>query len=295
MPLRLTLIAATSLLMMAPAWAQDSAPSSPNTAVSPSDPAAPAKVVEGATADRVAQIERCQGHKFDSLVEIDPVKKRSTRVKLCANPGSSDADWVKTLEAAVAQIEQRDMPTAAKDKLIGELRSEIARFAPASKPAAITQGAPLLTGGAGSLIAPAERYETSVLPPLPPPKRRAAVSAANAANASPPQRPMRIRLKCLERGQAGSGGTCDFFDHDTVLAINAVEGLEEGGTLRFLRRGDARGEVRLAPMQAGQSTRVRLPAELCRGVSHSKVEIELLGPKSVGAAAARLGPFGLRC
>ena len=86
--------------------------------------------MEGATADRVARIEQCQGHKFDTMVQIDPVRKRSTRVKLCADPGASDAEWVETLEAAIAQLEQREMPAEAKDKVIAELRQEIAKFAP---------------------------------------------------------------------------------------------------------------------------------------------------------------------
>lgn len=290
------LLLAASIALAAPGNAQD-APASPDAAAAATaiDSAKAARVVEGDTPARVAQVERCQSHKFESLVEIDAVKKRTTRVKLCANRGSSDADWVKTLEAAVAQIEQRNMPPEAREKLIGQLRSEIARFAPPPKSAAITQGANLFgsgeAGAASSLIAPSERYETSILPQLPSRK----VASANAAVVSTPQRPMRIRLKCLERGQVGAGGTCDFFVADTILVISAVEGLEEGGTLRFLRRGDPRGEVRLAPMQAGQSIRVRLPAELCHRVANSKVEIELLGPKSAGAVAARLGPFGLRC
>ncbi len=52
-----------------------------------------------------------------------PVPARPTG---CA--GASDADWVKTLEAAVVQIEQRDMPPEARQKLIDELREEIAKF-----------------------------------------------------------------------------------------------------------------------------------------------------------------------
>lgn len=293
MSLRLTLIAAATLLTLAPALAQDGAPASPVLpGASTSVPATPEKVVEGATADRVAQIENCQGHKFDSMVQIDPVKKRSTRVKLCANPGSTDADWARTLEAAIAQIEQRDMPAAAKDKLIGELRTEIAKFAPVSKPLASAQAAPVyLSGDAASIAAPTERYETSVLPPLTP--KVAAKSSAGIASA--PQPPMRIRIKCLERGQSGPGGTCDFFVAQTVLVVSAVEGLENGGTLRFRRKGDERGEVRLSPLQVGQATRVKLPGELCKGVSSSKVEIELLAPKSAGTVVARLGPFGLRC
>ena len=288
----------TKALLLAASMAI-AAPLSAQQAAIPPEAASDEKVVEGDTPDRVAQIERCQGHKFESRVEVDPVKKRSTRVKLCANPGASDADWVKTLEAAVVQIEQRDMPPEARQKLIGELRGEIAKFAATSKPAATEQAAnPFVTdpGAAASLAGASERYETSVLPPLPPPK---SARTASAAIASKPQPPMRIVMTCLEQGQPGAGGSCDFLEQGTILAIRAVEGLEAGGTLRFRRKGDARGdvggEVALAPMQSGQSKRFRLPTELCRGIFRSKIEIELLGPKSAGAVAARFGPYKLRC
>lgn len=260
----------------------------------PMPSAPPQKVVEGDTPDRVAQIERCQGHKFESLVEIDPATKRSTRVKLCADPGASNADWVKTLEAAVAQIEQRDMPAAAKDKLIGELRAEIGKYPAATQQADMASGISLSSAEAGSpLTEPTERFETSTLPSLAPPKKMTAAGGGGVAAASP--RPMRVTLKCLERGQSGAGATCDFFESSTILVVRAVEGLEEGGVLRFRRKGDQRGEVALAPMPAGRSTRVKLPSELCRGISSSKIEIELFGPKSAGAAAVRFGPYGLRC
>ena len=263
-------------------------------------PAKPEKTVEGATPGRVAQVERCQGRKFESIVEIDPVKKRSTRIKLCANPGSSDADWVKTLEAAVAQIEQRDMPALAKDKLIGELESEISKYGQVSKPAIVAPGAPVYmtkeAGSASGLIAPTERFETSVLPPLPPPLPRKLASRGATATTEAPHGPvMNIRIKCLTRGESGVGGTCEVFDRDTRLVVSAVQGLEKGAALRFLRRGEARGEVVLSPLAVGQSARVRLPADLCQGVFHSKVEIELLAAKSTGSASARLGPYGLRC
>ena len=278
------LFATASLAIAAPAHSQ---------APPASTPAKDGQIVKGATPDRVAQIQTCQGHKFESVVEIDPVKKRSTRVKLCANPGSSDADWVGTLEAAIAQIEQRDMPPAPKGKLVGELRAEIAKFEVASKSANVIQGLPRPVPENAPLIAPAERFETSVLPPLAPRKVAVTTSAAPA----PPRtvRPMRIELKCLERGQSESGAPCIDLQADTILVVRALEGLEVGGTLRFLRRGEARGEVALAPMRVGQSTNVRLPGALCKGINTSKVEIELFEPKSVGTVSARLGPYPLRC
>lgn len=286
------LLLAASILI---AWPLSAQPA-PAPSAAPADTAGkPGKIVEGATPDQVAQVENCQGHKFETQVEIDPVNKRSTRIKICANPGASDAGWVKTLEAAVIQIEQRNMPPEAKRNLIGELEREIARFAVTSKPAPAARGATLFVtdpGAAATLAGPSERYETSVLPPLPAPK---VARSASTAVPSLSQRPMRIGLKCLERGQAGAGATCDFFETSTILVVRAVEGVEDGGTLRFRRRGDLRGEVALPSMQGGQSTRVKLPRELCRGVANSKVEIELLAPKPTGSVAARFGPYYLRC
>lgn len=265
----------------------------------------PDAVVEGATPDRIARIEKCQGHKFDTMVRIDPVRNRSTRVKLCADPGASDADWVKTLEAAIDQLEARDMPAEAKDKVIAELRQEIAKFGSVAKSPTTTQSAPAFVGNLdnlGSLDGPTERYETSTLPPLPPPLPRKPVPSVAATGAgvvastlSPRFQAMRFRIKCLARGESGVGSTCDFFEADTTLTVSAVEGMDKGGTLRFLRRGEARGEVALAPLATGQSVRVRLPADLCRGVAFTKVELELLPPGSNGQVAARAGPYGMRC
>lgn len=283
---------AASVMLAVPVAAQV-APTAP--AAPASNPAKPDHIVVGATPDRVTQVERCQGRKFETLVEIDPVKKRTTRIKLCANPGSSDADWVKTLQAAVAQIEQRNMPPEPREKLIGELRNEIAKYAPASKSTTVAPSAAFTMSGRGaskSLIAPAERFETSTLPPLLP---RKLATTGTAAIDAPVHKPMSIRIKCLARRESGPGTTCDYFERGTTLAISAVVGLEDGGTLRFLRRGEARGEVVLAAMQPGQTSRVSLPVELCRGVANTKFEIELLGPKSAGAAAARFGPYRLRC
>ncbi len=288
------LLLATSVGLGGPSLAQV-APS----AVSTSTP--PEKVVEGATADRVAQIEQCQGHKFDTMVQVDPVRKRSTRVKLCANPGSSDAEWVETLEAAIIQLEARDMPIDAKDQVIAELRQEIAKFAVVAKPATRNQATSTFVGNlgnVGSLTAPTERYETSVLPPLPPPIPRKPVqlsAGGSVAAAAAPVPTMRFRVKCLSPGESGAGSTCDYFDSRTVLALSAVEGMEKGSTLRFLRRGEARGEVELAPLAVGKVTRVRLPAELCRGVAFTKVELELLAPSSKRGVSARAGPYEVKC
>ncbi len=289
------LLLAAGVAIAIPVSAQDATrPASP--------PAAGDNVVEGATADRVQQVERCSGHKFDSIVQIDPVRKRSTRVKLCANPGATDAEWVKTLEAAVVQIEQRAMPEEAKDKLIAELRAEIAKFAPARAARTQSQSADAFVGnlgGIGKLAPTNERYEVSTLPPLPAPLPRKSATSLTAASGSgasalPPVPAIRFRVKCLARGETGAGATCDFFESGTVLALSAIDGLDKGATLRFRRKGEVRGEVPLAPLGAGQSVRVKLPADLCRGVSFTRIELEMLAPKST-AIAGRAGPYEMRC
>lgn len=292
---KLLLLAACGLIGR-PSLAQDAPGAAPSAS-------APEKIVEGATSDRVARIEQCQGRKFDTMVQVDPARNRGTRVKLCADPGASDADWVKTLEAAIVQIEARDMPAEAKDKVIGELRQEIAKYSPVAKPAPASSAAPTFVGNlgdAGSLIGPTERFETSVLPPLPPPLPRKPVQltgtgSSGTAAAAAPVPTMRFRVKCLVPGESGAGTTCDYFDSRTVLALSAVEGMEKGATLRFLRRGDARGEVELAPLAVGKVVRVKLPSELCRGVAFTKVELELVAPGSKRGASARAGPYDVKC
>jgi hypothetical protein len=253
-----------------------------------------ADVVVGATPEREALIEQCNNHKFETMIEIDPVKKRSTRIKLCSNPGANDADWVKTLEAAIAELDGRRMAPSAKEELIALLRIEIAKYAKAtpaiSTPYAIGQAA-----GETPLTMPPERFETSTLPSLDRPAKPAGAAAGSVAAPSEAAKPMAFTVKCLARGESGAGGTCDFLERNTTLVVRAVQGLEKGGTLRFKRRGEERGEVALNAMANGQSVRVKLPGELCKGVSGSKVEIELLPPGSRGSVGARVGPYGLRC
>ncbi len=290
---KIWLVLAAGLAMNGAALAQVG----PDPAVGLTQPEAE---VEGATPDRVARIEQCQGHKFDTMVKIDPARNRSTRVKLCSDPGASDADWVKTLEAAIDQIEGRDMPAEARDKVIAELRQEIAKFGSAGKPLASSSGATFAgnLGNMGSLSGPSERFETSTLPPLPPPLPRKPVAIASgsaAATSSAPGPAMRFRVKCLARGESGAGSTCDFLETGTSLSLSAVEGMEKGAKLRFLRKGEARGEVMLAPLPAGKSVRVRLPTDLCRGVAFTRVELELLPPISPATIAARAGPYEMRC
>ncbi|MEO7814120.1 MAG: hypothetical protein ABIR87_01600 [Sphingomicrobium sp.] len=281
-----TWIAASLIIAAGPSPAQDTAISA--AAQGP-------QTVEGATPDRVKLVEACGGHKFESLVEIDPVKHRSTRIKLCSKPGASDADWVKTLDSAILQIEQRNMPPAAKDRLIAELKIEMSNYA---KPGLIAQGSttggPSIDFGKRPVIEAAPEpqvpFQTSIVPPLPDIKVRRAAAISAAASI----KPIRASVRCLERGESGKGSTCDYLGKNSVLVLTAIGGLDKGGSLRFLRKGEDQGSVEIDATPSGQSRRVALPSGICKGLAQSKVEILMLAPGST-SAGGRLGPYALRC
>lgn len=260
-------------------------------------------------AERARQIAQCAGHKFETYVIVDPAGKNAKRIRLCANPGASDADWVTTLKSAKAQVALQPFSEAAKEQLAREIDAEIAKFdkgpaapvaatavIPAPPPPSAPAGGLVLDPGAvRGLDAPPERFETSRLPTLDHRTRTASAGGAAAAAPAVPLIPMRARVTCLEPGERGAGMTCDFLRGDTVLLLKAQAGMEKGARVRFLRKGEQRGEILLSALAPGDSVRVRLPADLCRGVKATKVELQLLPTDSRGRVAGSLGPFGLRC
>ena len=267
--------------------------------------AAPLAGQEAAPAAPASSADACPSFRFETVVVTDASQKRGSRVRLCADAGATEADWVKTLEDAIKQVREGSMPAVAKADLIGQIESEIARYRP--RPAAtgsLNLNMPATTSSSGAVTlgkdqlgnsggVPEAPFAVSALPSLDRPK-----PAPGASKADPPK-PMVATVKCLSAGERGAGMTCDYFRKDTVLALRAVRGLEDGAVIRFLRRGEERGEVDLDRLAPGRTARVALPAELCRGVATSKVEIAILPPRSSKAfargAAGRLGPFGLRC
>ena len=221
----------------------------------------------------------CSSRKFETSVEIEKDgQKRLTRLKLCAVKDADEASWVRTLEDAKAKIASHpDISDDSKAKIVAELDAEIARIKTGAK-------APTLPG-----VAPV----ASAKPPAGP----AAPTASAMAKQSPPSRVQglakpRLTIRCLEQGELGDGGPCTGLGRHTRLAIRADGDLVEGTSLRFLRRGDVRGEVALAQMRQGQSIRLNLPPKLCAGVASSKVEIQILGSNQV---VETLGPYLLRC
>lgn len=266
------------------------------TAVSAAAGAAqePAKTVEGATPDRVALVNACGGHKFETMVEVDAVTHRASRVKLCSKPGASDADWVKTLQSAIEQIEQRDMPPEARDKVIAELKAEIGNYANlGSGGSTVVLGSPTVNLGknllAESILEPEAPFKTSILPPLPAPRGKAGASGP----ASAAIKPIRATLSCLERGESGRGGSCDFLDRGTILAITAITPLAPGARIRFLRGSDEFERVEIGAMRVGQTRRISIPGAVCDEFSR-RVVLELQAPDT-SAPGVKFGPFDMRC
>jgi hypothetical protein len=84
---------------------------------------------------------------------------------------------------------------------------------------------------------------------------------------------------------------------NTQITVRADENFVAGYQLRFLRRGNERGEVALGQMRQGQLLRFKTPKDLCTGVVRSNVEIQILakGGSNGAQVADTLGPYDLRC
>ena len=232
--------------------------------------------VEGDDPEALKLVTDCNARKFDTVVEREENgEKKSSKVKLCGKQGQTDAEWVATLKDAAAKIEANPkMPQSAKDQLSSALKAEIAK---------VEAGA-----AAPSAAAAAAIVEPPAAQPDPPPVAVATKSPAVAPVLKKP----RLTIRCLAPGEKSEGSSCSMLDRATRLSIVADGDLSSGTSLRFLRRGDARAELALAPMRQGETYRTKLPPELCAGVASTKVEIQVLGS---GQVADTLGPYSLRC
>jgi len=231
---------------------------------------------------------------------------KQSNVKICGTVGQNDAEWAKTLRAAMAKVEANPrMSPSVKDQIVGGLKLEIAKLpgASAKAPPVVVESAPapatsiLPPPAAAPLVKPSVetgRVEYSSLPPMPAPLP--AASAVVAANAPPPLPAPKLSLHCLSTNTIGREGPCDALERDTVVTVKADEDLPNGTSLRFLRRGDNRAEIDLAPLRRGQSQRFALPAKVCQGVTGSRIEIQVIRAtvKAPQVVDTR-GPFELTC
>jgi hypothetical protein len=241
--------------------------------------------------DAAALIANCEAHKFETTVIVTVEGKlKPSKVKLCGKVGQSDADWLTTLQDAVAKVAANDkMSPSMKQQITVALNAEIAnvktQIAASAAPRPVANLPPPTNP---ALVVRPPEYAT--LPPMPT-APTVATPRLLASPAAPVARP-RMTIRCLTPGDLAGEAPCLTLERDTLLTVRADENLAPGLALRFMRKGDERGELALAQLPKGRSVRLRLPAELCRGVSGSRVTIEVL---SRGAVADSLGPYDLRC
>jgi hypothetical protein len=275
-----------ALLLAVPAAAQDKDPSA----------GAPSPKLENL-------LQNCDAHKFETTVEstVNGEPHRS-KVKMCGTEGQSDADWIGTLNDAIAKLEaNKTMPADTRDQIVTAIRTEIARLNAPSTPNA---NATLPPGRSASSAPQPLTNDYSVLPPLPsttppparvlPPAAEAASAAASPAIAAPPKPAIvnpRLGFSCMNPDYPG-GGPCVTLTRDTVVTVRAPEAVPGGISLRFVRQGDARAEVALGAMRKGGTVRLSLPQPVCSGVVTSEVVMQVVGG---GQVFDRQGPYLLRC
>ena len=260
--------------------------------------------------DAAALIESCSAHKFETIVRFTNAngKPRQSRVKLCGTAGQTDAQWAVTLRDAASKVRANEsMAPEARDQVIAAIDEELAKLGPAATASAAATSTTTLvlprnTGPTAAAAGPAGGLaEYSTLPPLTAPAPSPVTAAPAGARAAPAPtkasapRP-RLTIKCLLPADYGVPAACRGLESATLLVVRADENLAGGVQLRFLRRGDQRGEVKLAALRQGQTVQVRPPARLCAGVVRSSAQIEVVrAGAGTGEVVDTLGPFELRC
>ncbi len=238
-------------------------------------------------------LSKCSDRKFETSAEgLIGGKMRRRKMTLCAEPGDTDAQWIKKLEDAVTWVQaQTDLSVAVKTQLVAELRKEIAR----PKSVRLSPAIP-------SSVLPASDALVATVPPMPPPLPRVSLPASSLLTptlASPLLARPPLTVRCLASGERGAGSSCGRLAPGTVFAVQADADLAGPATLRFVRKGRERGEVDVAALRRGQIARVKLPPEVCSGVVRSEVAIQIVAGKASPGRVAQvtdtLGPYPIHC
>jgi hypothetical protein len=267
------LMLSAALLIGAPASAQD-----------PLAPIAPEPgVLEAAPPVRGQNVQECEGERF---VFAWGVGARPTRVTLCSEKGATTEEIITMLQDAAGKIDDSSLPEDRRTAIALQIRGKIAELQ--GKSASVLQAPARTSTPSVAPVAPPVR----TAPPAPPAPvaqpQPPAASTATVAALSKPQ----LQLRCYDRGETGPGSPCKMLEGETRLAVTAVEALPAGTSLRFVRRGRDRAEVKLGAMAKGQSTTLALPSALCRGILQTQFEILIV---RAGQVVDKAGPFRLRC
>lgn len=261
-------------------------------------------------------MENCDAHKFETVVDsVVDGQPHQSKVRLCGKQGQTDADWIGTLQDAIAKLDANtDMPIAVRSQIVTAITAEIARLK--SGQAAAPAGE-----SATALPPPRPRPQPAAplsddyasLPPIPtappPPPHVLVPGGAVPAEVPAPGKSARservaeplplaagpapkLNYSCYAPGDIGGDAPCTGFDRDTTLLIRFGENLPSGVSLLFLRNGEQRAIVELAQMRRGKSLAVPLPREVCQGVGDGSLELRLI---QGGALLKSDGPYSLRC
>lgn len=238
----------------------------------------------------------CSAHRFEATVHLTGPdgKPQDKTVRMCGTKGETDAEWIVTLKDAVKKTSASQMPQAAKEQIVAAVNAEIDRLT--------TPGLALPKGEDISRLPSAARAAPEVplsrdynaLPPLPtastvPPPHVLGPDGGVAPAAH-------LTLRCAVAGDEDRPEQCDTIDKDTVILLRADEAYPKGLAVRFVRHGESRAEVDLPPMSAGSTSKIRVPAAVCKGAVRSTVEIQALGAGApAGTLAGSVGEYDLRC
>lgn len=263
--------------------------------------AAPEKKPSAATEQPTAAkslIQNCDAHRFETTIQLigSDGQPKQSKVRMCGTEGQSDEDWIRTLQDAVKKTaESPQMPRAAKDQIIAAVNAEIVRLS-----------APKLSLPSGTDITKLPKASPKT-PDVPLSREYGSLGALPTANSVEPPHVLgpggalgapapRLTLRCALIGDEDRPSACDSIDKDTVLVLRADDAYPRGVEVRFVRHGDSRAELDLPALKQGQTTTLRLPAAVCRGVVRSKLEIQALGANSPsGTQAGTIGEYDLRC
>lgn len=271
-------------------------------------PAAVSAAQDAPSAPADKEVQDCSAHKFETFIErvVDDAPVKS-RVRLCGKAGQSDADWIATLEDAIAKVRENiEMPADARNQIIAAVSAEVARLRdPAG--ASSASAAPALTPRAAprprdlrddyaSLPAIPPAASTQIVVPTPVTAGTAAASPTTGVRAKPVDAASlmapSLTFDCYVADDMGGPAPCIEFQRDTLITVRAKSNVPAGIELHFQRNGSDRAKVGIGPMKSGRSKRVPLPSAVCQGVGDGRLDIAVWN----GSRPARTeGPFPLRC
>ncbi|HEX6218120.1 MAG TPA: hypothetical protein VFZ35_02465 [Sphingomicrobium sp.] len=221
---------------------------------------------------------------------------RRSRLELCAADSETNGEWIAKLEKAEASVKaQSRLPESARFKLLSDLRGEIDRLKSGTTILAVSGDISTIATPKSEVTVPKSDFAVAALPPMPTAKKGPNTKFDPSNTATPPTKRPQLSINCLNPG--GSAARCTRMGRDTTLEVQAEEDLASAVTLHF-RRTDANREaaVRLAQLKRGDTVRMNVPADICKGVVLAEFDVQVSGPGSGGMRYADLvGPFEKRC